>query len=278
MDQIYEFLHRLQTDGIPAVAITVVAKWGEGPATVGKKLVLSELGEAQGTVGGGALEYQAREHAKTLLKERHHDKVRYVLKEGAVVVDATTLPMACGGAVELFFEYLGALEYIYLFGAGHVAKATGKILKTMPFHLTVIDDRREVLDDFGLADQTFCEPFAEFIDNHGIREDAIVIVSTPSHKYDYHVINKILEKKLKVKYVGMLCSPTKLKEYLGKTRETFGEAVDLANFYAPIGLDLGGGSPAEIAVSIVSEVLAIHHQKKELRHMRETLDGDLRYW
>lgn len=278
MDPVYEQLNRLQTQGIPCVAATVVAKWGEGPATVGKKLILSEQGEAVGTVGGGALEYVAREHCKRLLKERRHDKIRYVLKEGAVVVDATTLPMACGGVVEIFFEYLGALEYIYLFGAGHVAKATGKILKTMPFHLTVIDDRKEVLDDFGLADATYCEPFAEFIDRHGIREDAIVIVSTPSHLYDYHVINKILEKNIKVKYVGMLCSPTKLKEYLEKTREQFGPSIELTNFYAPIGLDLGGGSPAEIAVSIASEVLAIHHGKQTLRHMRETVDGDLRYW
>jgi xanthine dehydrogenase accessory factor len=278
MDSIYEHLHRLQTQGIPAVMATVVAKWGEGPAEAGKKMILAENGEAYGTVGGGALEFQARELCKTLLKERRHHKERYVLKEGAVVVDSTTLPMACGGVIEIFYEYLGALEYVYLFGAGHVAKATGKILKTMPFHVTVIDDRKEVLDDFGLADQAYCEPFAEFIDNHGIREDAIVIVSTPSHKYDYHVINKILEKKIKVKYVGMLCSLAKLKEYLAKTKEAFGPSVDLSNFYAPIGLELGGGSPAEIAVSIVSEVLCIHHGKTTLRHMRETADGDLRYW
>ncbi len=67
----------------------------------------------------------------------------------------------------------------------------------------------------------------------------------------------------------MLCSPAKLKAYLKTTYETFGKDVDLSNLYAPVGLDLGGGSPEEIAVSIVSEILTVYHGKTGHRHMRE---------
>jgi xanthine dehydrogenase accessory factor len=278
MESIYERLVDLQARGIPAMMVSVIRKLGEGPVEVGKKMVVGANGEAYGTVGGGALEYYAREECKKLIVSRTHKVERYLLAEGKIAVDQTTLPMACGGSVELFYEYVGASEYVYLFGAGHVALATAAVLKTMPFHITVIDDRKEVIDVFPHADQKYHMPFVEFIETIGIREDAIVIVCTPSHQYDYHVINKVIEKQIKLKYIGMLCSPAKLKDYLGRTYETFGKDIDLTNFYAPIGLDLGGGSPAEIAISIVSEVLALHHGKQSIHHMRENLDGHLRYW
>ena len=76
----------------------------------------------------------------------------------------------------------------------------------------------------------------------------------------------------------MLCSPTKLADYLKKTYDTFGKEIDLSHFYSPIGLNLGGGSPAEIAVSITAEILAIYHQKKTIQHMRELVHDQLRYW
>ncbi len=44
--------------------------------------------------------------------------------------------------------------------------------------------------------------------------------------------------------------------------------MPVANFYSPIGLDLGGGSPAEIAISIVSEMLSVYYGKKGHRHLR----------
>ncbi len=110
-------------------------------------------------------------------------------------------------------------------------------------------------------------------------EDSFVIVCTPSHKHDYNVINKVIEKKIKLQYIGMLCSPEKLNDYLGKTYDTFGKDVDLSNFYSPIGLDLGGGSPEEIAISISSEILAVSHSKEGHLHMREALnDGKHSYW
>jgi xanthine dehydrogenase accessory factor len=76
----------------------------------------------------------------------------------------------------------------------------------------------------------------------------------------------------------MLCSPTKLKDYLDKTYQAFGPQTDLSHFYSPIGLDTGGGSPEEIAISIAAEILSIHHDKKGHKHLRETLNDQDHYW
>ncbi|MFA5036865.1 MAG: XdhC/CoxI family protein [Candidatus Izemoplasmatales bacterium] len=273
----YESVTDLQRRGIPAVIVTVVEKKGEGPVDVGKKMVVGENGEAFGTVGGGALEFFAREKCKDIIRERTNILEKYTLSEGKIVPDTKTLPMICGGFVTLFYEYVGAKEYVYIFGAGHVGQALANILKTMNFHISVIDDREPVLSAFQNANVKFGKSFVNFIEEDGIRPESFIIVCTPSHLYDYHVMNKIIERKIDVKYVGMLCSAEKISNYLDKTYEQFGHDVDLSRFYSPVGLDLGGNTPEEIAISISSEMLAVSHSKIGHAHMRETR-CPLAYW
>jgi len=276
---IYQKISEYTTKGTPLVVVSVTEKKGDGPVEVGKKMIVTINDVAHGTVGGGALEYQARELCKDIFHTRKSMSKTYLLKEGAVVKDSETLPMECGGMVSLFFEYIGPMEYIYVFGAGHVGQALTNILKTMNFHLKVIDERKHVIDQFKGGDEVILSPFVSYIEKVGLVEDSFVVVCTPSHKHDYNVINKVLEKNIKLKYIGMLCSPQKLQDYLGKTYEQFGKDINLSNFYSPIGLDLGGGSPEEIAISITSEILAVHNDKLGHSHMREVLfDGDDYYW
>ncbi len=275
---IYEQINEFRRKNIALILVTAVAKEGSGPVAVGKKMIYLETDVAYGTVGGGALEFYAREKCKKLIKSRENLLETYLLSEGEIFPEGKTLPMACGGKVTLFYEYLGPKETIYIFGAGHVGQALANVLKTMDFHLTVIDDRTEVIDKFKNADILVNEPFVKYIEENGIKDDSFIIVCTPNHKHDYHVINKILEMEIKPKYMGMLCSPEKLKSYLDATYEKFGKDINLSFFYSPIGLDLGGGSPEEISISITSEILAISHGKKELKHMRDINDGKNRYW
>ncbi|WP_278286134.1 XdhC family protein [Vallitalea okinawensis] len=259
----------MKNSGGPCMVVTVVEKTGDGPVEVGKKMLVGENGEAFGTVGGGALEYFAREKCKELLKKRQSIFEKYLLNEGKIVEQATTLPMACGGMVSLFYEYIGVKAHIYIFGAGHVGQALTRVLKTMDFHVTVIDSRKKVYEAFVGADRKVHASYAEFIDQEGLREGSYVVVCTPSHKHDYNVINKVLELQLEPRYIGMLCSPVKLKDFLEKTYDNFGKDVDLSNFYSPIGLDTGGGTPEEIAISITAEILAVYHNKTGHKHMKD---------
>jgi len=277
MNDIYEKIVFYKNQGIDAVLVTAVEKTGEGPVEIGKKMLVSEFDEAMGTVGGGALEHYAREKCKDLIKKRTHLTEKYLLDKGKVTPEAKTLPMVCGGTVTLFYEFLGVKGFVYIFGGGHVGQALVHVLKPLNFHVTVIDERKEIVERFVGGDVVIHSPFVKYIEEHSLKDQSYVIVCTPSHTHDYHVINKILEMKLTPKYVGMLCSIEKLKDYLNKTYEQFGRDVDLKNFYSPIGLDLGGGSPEEIAISIVSEILAINYNKKQ-KHMRELIHDQDRYW
>jgi len=278
MNDLYEKIVEYRRTGVDSVLVTATEKSGEGPVEVGKKMLATATGRAFGTVGGGALEFYAREKCKEIIKARKHLTERYVLCDGKVVPDTKTMPMACGGVVTLFYEFVGSREYVYIFGGGHCGQALVKVIKPLGFHVTVIDERAMVVDQFEGADVKINAPFTDFIDKNGIREGSYVIVCTPSHLHDYHVLNMIIERKLKPRYLGMLCSLKKIKEYLEATYKNFGKDVDLANFYAPIGLQLGGSTPEDIAISIASEMLVVEHGETGHKHMRDLLDGDDRYW
>ncbi len=265
---IYSEISKHMDSGTACILATVVGKSGEGPVEVGKKMIVGSDGIAKGTVGGGALEFYARERCKELLADRKNLLEKYLLNEGEVIKDAKTLPMVCGGEVSIFYEYIGPDACIYIFGGGHVGQATVNVLKTMNFHITVIDERKAVYNAFKGADRKVNMSFTEFIESEGIEEGSFIIVCTPSHKHDYNVIYKVIELGLKPQYIGMLCSPSKLNDFLSRIYKKFGKNADLSNLYSPIGLDIGGGSPEEIAISIVSEILVVNNGKTGHKHMR----------
>ena len=273
MVDIYSKIHEYNKLGFDLVLVTVTEKSGMGPADVGKKMLVVENGEAFGTVGGGAIEYYAREKCKDVIKERKSFSEKYVLCDREVYVDneEVVLPMACGGKVTLFYEFVGPKQYVYIFGAGHCGAALARTLKPLGFHVTIIDERKAVIDALDdSADVKVISGFVDYIEKYGLRDNAYIVVCTPSHQNDYHVLNKILEKKYKPAYFGMLCSKKKIADYLERAYQEYGKDIDLSNFYSPIGLNIGGNSPEEIAISISGEMLSIYYGKSELNaHLRD---------
>ena len=273
MVDIYSKIHEYNKLGFDLVLVTVTEKSGMGPADVGKKMLVVESGEAFGTVGGGAIEFYAREKCKDVIKERKSFSEKYVLCDREVYVDneEVVLPMACGGKVTLFYEFVGPKQYVYIFGAGHCGAALARTLKPLGFHVTIIDERKAVIDALDdSADVKVISGFVDYIEKYGLRDNAYIVVCTPSHQNDYHVLNKILEKKYKPAYFGMLCSKKKIADYLERAYQEYGKDIDLSNFYSPIGLNIGGNSPEEIAISISGEMLSIYYGKSELNaHLRD---------
>lgn len=273
MVDIYKELDKLRKQGKDAVIVTVTEKSGMGPADVGKKMLVTEGNVAFGTVGGGAIEYYAREKCKKVLDKRISFSEKYVLNDRTVSVDdgSIILPMACGGRVTLFYEFVGPKQYVYIFGAGHCGAALARVLKPLGFFTTIIDERDYVinaLDD--AADVKVNEGFVEYIEKHGLPDNRYIVVCTPSHQNDFHVLNKILELKIKPKYFGMLCSKKKIGDYLEKAYQLYGKDIDLTNFYSPIGLQTGGDSPEEVAISIAGEILSVFYNKADINsHMRD---------
>ncbi|MBR0301915.1 MAG: XdhC family protein [Bacilli bacterium] len=281
MADFYQKLNEFRSLGKDVVLVTVTEKDGMAPSDVGKKMLVSEDNQAFGTIGGGTIEYYAREKCKEVLKSRESFSEKYVLTDQDINVenDTVVLPMACGGKVTLFYEFLGPKQYVYIFGGGHCGAALAKVLKPLGFYTTIIDYRQDVIDALDdSADVKFCQGFIEYLENHRIPDNRYVVVSTPSHTYDFDVLDKIFELGIKPKYFGMLCSKKKIGDYLKRLEEKY-RKVNLDNFYSPIGLPTGGDSPEEVAISIASEILSIYYGKdKKISHLRDSVPEEIKYF
>jgi len=258
LKNIYGELLELSRGNLAGVLVTVVKKTGSGPTAAGTKMLVYPDGSIIGTVGGGTIEKMAIEKAIRLFKVHENCLEEFTMNEPEST--GTPTGMLCGGTATLFFEYFAPKNHLYIFGAGHVGKALAYHLKNLDYFVTVIDDRKDVLDQLEGANEKILGKFEQALENHPVAENAYFIIATYQHKYDGLVLNRIYKSGWNPKYVGMVSSRNKQKILLDRLKAEVPDA-DLDKCYIPVGLDIGGGSPDEIALSILAEIQAVRFGK-----------------
>ena len=152
---------------------------------------------------------------------------------------------------------------VYLFGAGHVSQQTALLTKMMDFRTIVIDDRAEYANPqrFETSDQVIViEDFDHALDNLDITPDSYIVILTRGHVHDQSVLAQAL--KSPARYIGMIGSRQKRNTiYQNLVIEGFTEEK-LRCVHAPIGMAINAETPAEIAVSIVAELIAVRADTK----------------
>lgn len=260
-------IHRLKEcldNQQPCGMATVVGITGSIPTEVGSKILVSAQGQIlAGTVGGGALEAIVIHK----LVRAIHDGASVFVEHHLTDDEAGTLGMTCGGSIRLFLEpYVGHPELV-LIGAGHVNQALAKLARDMDYRVTVIDDRpqwatRDYFPDAQRIEvvKTLKQPF----EGVALRHDAaFVVIATRCHATDMLVMRDLL-KQPAFRYVGMIGSRYKVEKMVGTLREEGLFAPLEGRFHAPIGLDLGGKSPAAVALSILAELQMVRHRRTGL--------------
>ncbi len=269
LDKIYRDLLRIRREGKRCVLVSVIDKKGSGPSRVGAKMLVFEDGTYTGTIGGGSLERLALKRAMEVMDKRGHFIEQYNLsdneKGGIVLSD-----MVCGGNVMLFYEYTGAGTPLFVFGTGNVGAEVAKIASSIEdFFVHVIEPRKEMLGGLTRRTKKHQLPYKEFFNSNVSFKDAFVFVSTPSHQTDFDVLKSIYSMKERPRYVGLLASMKKGKLLISMLKESLGD-IDLSNLYTPAGLDIGGDTPFEIALSVMSEIQGIRNRRDNLPHRRMT--------
>ena len=146
---------------------------------------------------------------------------------------------------------------VYIFGGGHVSQALVPAIAAVGFRPVVYDDRPEFADLrlFPQADDAICGSFEELGQRITVTPDDYVVIMTRGHQADYEVLTQTLRSG--ARYLGCIGSRKKLalcRERLleaGFTEEEYGRV------HAPIGLAIGAETPAEIAVSVTAELIAV---------------------
>ena len=147
---------------------------------------------------------------------------------------------------------------VFLFGAGHVSQQVADLAARVNFRTVVLDDREEFANPqrFPKADQIVVpSSFEQAFAGLEIDSDSYVVIVTRGHLHDKTVLERAL--RTKAGYIGMIGSRRKrdmLYQALlseGFTRE------DIDRVCCPIGLNIGGDTPEEIAVSIVAQLIKV---------------------
>ena len=170
-------------------------------------------------------------------------------------------------------EWFQTQPELFICGGGHVSYDLVKMASCLDFRITVMDDREEFAnrERFPLADEVICDDF-EHLDKYLV-DDGYYAVITRGHKDDLTCVHTILKRPFL--YLGMIGSKSKVKTTYENLKKLGVKEQELESIHAPIGLKIGANTPAEIAVSILGEIIQVKNQKyssyisRELSNVKE---------
>ena len=252
---IYELLLNASKAGEACAVATVAKVSGSAPRETGAKMVIYQDGRSAGTIGGGKFESLVIAEALRAIANGKPVLKTYPLHEAS----ENSFGAICGGEVTMLIEPQPRPPLFCVVGAGHCSQALAKLAEECGFAVTVLDDRVELLGPSCFSSSIRClsDPSPEdFIRNHKwCDRDALVLVGR-----NYHIDREALAAALETAgggYIGMIGSRKKVFQVFdelatrGFSREAF------SRIRAPIGIDIGADSPAEIAVSVMAEVFTV---------------------
>jgi len=239
----------------PFVRASVVRATGSVPGKLGATMVVRADGTTVGTVGGAALEEEVKRLAALAIERHRGDLVHFDLaawKDGG-------LPSLCGGSVDIALEYVAPRPNVLLWGGGHVSEAVARLLPGLEFDHSVADDRPDYVgaDRFPHADRREVVSPAELFDRLPPAEFTHLLVLGYDAAKDLQVLLAASQRFPNT--IGLIASAPKREHLYAGLRERGVSREALARIRSPVGLPIGAESPAEIAVSIVAEIVRDLH-------------------
>lgn len=193
-----------------------------------------------GTTGDPALDTALRAPARAALSSGGFRELH--LADRRVVIDSHRPP-----------------PRLLVFGAVDFAAAVARAGKFLGHHVTVCDARPVFATRarFPEADEVIVDWPHRFLDTVELDESAAICVLTHDAKFDVPLLLRAL--RLPVGYIGAMGSARTHHDRLARLAAAGATETELARLHSPIGLDLGGHTPEETALSILAEIVAVRH-------------------
>lgn len=234
-----------------AVATVAEAK-GSVPGKQGAKMVFLPDGTQFGTVGGAGLEQKVKALCRKAIEEKKGGLASFDLmyyKEGA-------LDSLCGGSVQVLVEYMAPVPHLLIAGGGHCGLEIARLCDQLGYAHSVLDDRAEYASRgrFPNAKRNVQAMPEDFFAREDLSPFSHVVLVGWSHKIDtdllFHLVRKFPG------WIGLISSKTKKLEMFRRLKARGIPEDALQRVVAPVGLPIGAETPAEIAVSILGQVIA----------------------
>jgi xanthine dehydrogenase accessory factor len=228
------------TGGPPVAFVSCFLRQGRALRFEGRVLVLAG-GRLLGTLGSAAADERARDAA---IEQMRHGTARLV------TLDA---------ARDLLVEPVTSRPQLVVAGGGHVSRAIARQARLLDFDVFVLEDRPEFADPARFDGATVLG--GDLIANIAAFDYAALsylVVATRGHKFDADCVAAAV--RTRVPYIGLLGSRRKTILIAEMLREQGVDEARIATIHAPVGLDLGGRTPAEIALSVLAEITQLRYQ------------------
>ncbi|WP_420408521.1 xanthine dehydrogenase accessory protein XdhC [Hoeflea sp.] len=243
------------------VLTRVIAAKGSTPRETDAWMLVSESGMF-GTIGGGRLEMEAVEKARSILAGSEASELALPL--------GPAIGQCCGGHVTLSFEIIPPARFeevetlvktedeadpeVWLFGGGHVGRALTRALLLLPLKVHVVETRENELAMTPEGAEQHLTPLPESLVAQ-VSPGSAVIVLTHDHALDFLIVSAALARE-HLAQVGMIGSDTKRVTFEHQFIREGGDKAQLSKLVCPIGRKIADKRPEVIAATVASDVIA----------------------
>jgi xanthine dehydrogenase accessory factor len=231
------------------VLTTIIAAGGSWSSCVGQQMLVHENSETLGTL---VLPDAPKELALQLC-----ESAQKAITTGKPHIDK--IPGSANAWAEIFIEPFVPDPVLLIAGAGHIAAPLASLAHLMNFSVSVTDDRASFAnrERFPTAKQLLVGDIETTLKNYPITPRTHVVLVTRAHAHDVQGLRAIIDSP--AAYIGMIGSQRRVWAVFKLLHEEGVPPEKLSRVRAPIGLDLGGSTPEEIALSIMAEIIKLRH-------------------
>ena len=258
-----DYLISIRQQNVPYAVATVIDVVGSTSAKTGSKALIDQNGRVvTGWVGGGCAESSTCHAAEKCMESGKTDIIEIDLDD-----EVLGAGMPCGGHMRVYIEPSMPKPTVWIMGHGAVAEHICHLSDLMGFAVIVNDNMAEQ-DKFPDASQLITDDL-DYQLLTPKAEDFVVIAT--QHKGDHESMSRALSSD--ARYIALIASRKRSRLVMDYLRNKQFSEQDIQRVMAPCGLDIGARTPAEIALSVMSEIVLVRHQASGVR-MRDTLLQD----
>jgi len=233
-----ELVHSLKKEQLVALCTVIV-----GPQ-LGSRMLIWPDGQTHGDLGSPDLTRQVSQHSEVPLQQLKSERVTFDVE---------------GEKSEVFIEVFPPPPRLIIIGAVHAAIPLITFAKELGFRTTVVDPRSAFATPqrFAHADELMVKWPQEALSESDFNEGTYLVALSHDEKLDNPALKLALENPCR--YIGALGSRKTHARRVASLKEMGITDEQLSQIHAPIGLNLGGRRPAEIAVAILAQIIAIRN-------------------
>jgi xanthine dehydrogenase accessory factor len=230
------------------VLATIVDTSMSVPRHAGSKMLVFPDGTTEGTIGGGEMESRVVAAAIEALAEGRPRRLTYSLVDPGVGD-----PGVCGGDVELYLEPHMPTTTVFVVGIGHVGRAVIELAGWLGYDVVAWDDREDVDQVTGDDVTVLSGSIVDAVAAHPIDEHTRVVMVTRNVDLDTQILPVLLATPTPT--IGLMGSARRWATTRARLVDAGMPTADLDRVQSPVGMEIAAETPAEIAVSILAQVI-----------------------